>query len=169
MLHKKNIDRIYMLCAILFLLCLMACGAGGAHFRRSYDVSTTFENFQLIDRYQYYYNGRPSTPDAVVGIEKGYVLKSPHWHAVDLSGKRLRPMVEDMLNNPGSEHNTEPNGAYINNDNGDVIGVWYSVWRLPVLTFRSESEFSISQPVADFPRSNRDPEERHFWPFSLGY
>lgn len=78
-------------------------------------------------------------------------------------------MVEGLLNNPGSEYNTEPNGGYISNAKGGVVGIWYSVWRLPLATFISDNEFAISQPVADFPRSNRDPEDRFFRPFSRAH
>lgn len=166
MLMERKTKKI-RLCAwfsLLFLLFFWACALGPSHFRRSYDVSNTFEDFKLISQYQYYYNGLSSSPDAVVGIKPGYTLNSPHWHVVDLDAKRLRQMVEGMLNNPGSEYNTEPNGAYISNDKGDVVGIWYSVWKLPLATFTSDNEFSISQPVADFPRSNKDPEERKLWP-----
>jgi hypothetical protein len=166
MLQKSTV--LVAFSASLFLMCcmiLLACAAGPSHFRRSYDVSRTFEDSQPISGHQYYYNGLPSSPDAVVAIRKGYTLNSPHWHATDMDDKKLRHMVDEMLNNPGAEYNTEPNGAYIYNDRGDVIGAWYSVWRLPLLKFNSEKEFSISQPMATFPRSNRDPEERFFRPF----
>ncbi len=152
--------------AIFFL---WACAIGPSHFRRSYNVSNSFENAQLINDHQYYYSGLPYRPDAVVGIRRGFHLKSPHWEPVDLDDRRLRHMVDEMLNNPGAEYNTEPNGAYIFDDNGETIGVWYSVWALPILKFTSENEFTISRPTINFPRSNKDPEERGRWPFSKGF
>lgn len=79
--------------------------------------------------------------------------------------KKLRRFVDIMLNHPGSEYNMEPNGAYIFDDKGKKIGVWYSVWMLPQLTFLSDTEFAISRPMTVFPLSNRDPEERIFPPF----
>ena len=140
----------------------LACATGPVHFRRSYDVSDTFENSKLLDDYQYYYNGLEYSPDAVVGIRKGYSLTSPDWDVVEMERAKLRHMVNEMLNNPGAEYNTDPNGAYIFNDLGKVIGVWYSVWALPVLTFISDTEFTISQPMTVFPLSNKDPEKRFF-------
>jgi|GEM_PF-753003 len=147
---------------LLVPLFVGACGAGQVHFKRSYEVANTFESFQLMPGHRYYYNGLPYRPDAVVGIRDDYSLKSPYWHAVTLDDRKLRHMVGEMLNNPGAEYNTEPNGAYIFNDQGESMGVWYSVWALPVATFSSNTEFSISQPTTTFPRSNRDPEERGF-------
>lgn len=139
---------------------LMACATGPAHFKRNYDVADTFQNYRLLSGYQYYYNGNESSPIAVVGIQKGYSLTSPIWHAVEMDRSKLRRMVNNMLNTPGSEYNIDPNGAEIFNDDGKVIGVWYSVWAFPILTFKSDTEFAISQPMTVFPLSNREPEER---------
>lgn len=148
---------------------LLACATGPVHFRRSYDVSHTFENAQLLSGHQYYYNGVPYSINAVVAIKKGYTLTSPHWHVVEMERAKLRRMVDGMLNHPGSEYNTDPNGAYIFNDSGQVIGVWYSVWVLPELTFISDTAFTISQPMTVFPLSNRDPEERVLEPLLRGF
>jgi hypothetical protein len=146
-------------------LFLLACATGSVHFRRSYDVSDAFENAQLLSGHQYYYNGVPYSINAVVAIQEGYTLTSPHWQAVEMERAKLRHMVGGMLNHPGSEYNTDPNGAQILNDHGEVIGVWYSVWALPMLTFISDTEFTISQPMTVFPLSNRDPEGWVFKPF----
>jgi hypothetical protein len=153
-----------MLCALAPLL-LWACASGPIHFRRSYNVSEKFENYELMPGYRYYVSGHPHSLNAVVAIEKGYRLNSPHWQETKMDEKKLRRMVDNILNHPGSEYNMEPNGAYIFDDRGKHIGVWYSVWMLPQLTFLSDTEFAISRPMTVFPHSNRDPEERVFAPF----
>lgn len=148
---------------------LLACASGPVHFRRSYDVSHTFENAQLLSGHHYYYNGMPYSINAVVAIQNGYTLTSPHWHVVEMEQAKLRQMVDGMLNHPGSEYNTDPNGAYVFNDRGQVIGAYYSVWALPVLTFISDTEFAISPPMTVFPLSNRDPEEWVLKPLLRGF
>lgn len=160
-MRRNTIARLALWGGLIALqTILLACATGPAHFRRSHDVSDTFENARLLAGHQYYYNGVPYSINAVVAIQKGYTLTSPHWHVVEMGRAKLRHMVDGILNHPGSEYNTEPNGAHIFNDRGQVIGVWYSVWTLPVLTFISDTEFTISQPMTVFPLSNRDPEER---------
>jgi hypothetical protein len=163
---RNAIARTVFLGAMLIALhmAFLGCASGPAHFKRNYDVADTFETYQLLDGYQYYLNGLEHSPTAIVGIKKGYALTSPHWHAVKMERARLRNLVNRMLNTPGSEYNIDPNGAEILNDLGEVIGAWYSVWAFPVLTFRSDTEFAISQPMRTFPLSNRDPENRFFWP-----
>jgi hypothetical protein len=153
-----------VLFALVFLL-FAACAFGPSHFRRSYNVSQKFEKYELLPGYRYYFSGHPHSLNAVVAIEKGYHLNSSHWQEIEMDGKELRRMVGNILNHPGSEYNTEPNGAYIFDDRGKNIGVWYSVWMLPQLTFLSDREFTISRPMTVFPHSNRDPEQRVFWPF----
>ncbi|MGD9364316.1 MAG: hypothetical protein PVH87_01385 [Desulfobacteraceae bacterium] len=147
-----------LICALAPLL-LGACAFGPSHFRRSYNVSEKFENYELMPGYDYYLCGLPYGPEAIVAIKKGYRLNSPHWQAVEMDEKKLRRMVDEILNNPGSEYNTDPNGAYIFDDRGKHIGVWYSVWMLPLLTFSSDTEFAISRPMTVFPHTNRDPED----------
>lgn len=167
---RSTIARLALLGGVIAVhTILLACATGPVHFRRSYDVSDTFENAQLLSGHHYYYNGMPYSINAVVAIQKGYTLTSPHWHVVDMERAKLRHMVDGMLNHPGSEYNTDPNGAYIFNDRGQIIGAWYSVWALPVLTFISDTVFSISQPMTVFPLSNRNPEERVFTPLQRGF
>lgn len=149
---------------VMVLVFLYGCSSGTSYFERSYTISEKFESFQLMPKYQYFYVGLADSPDALVGVRNGYALKSPHWHEVDMDEKKMRHMVDEMLNNPGAEYNIEPNGAYIFNGRGETIGVWYSVWALPLLTFMTDTDFSISYPMAVFPPSNRDPEERGFGP-----
>jgi hypothetical protein len=164
MMHGSIIRRDLLGVMMALPVIFMACASAPSHFRRNYDVSDTFENYQLLNGYQYYLNGLPHSPTALVSIKKNYRLSSPVWHAVKMDRAKLRDLVSRMLNTPGSEYNTAPNGAYILNDRGQVIGIWYSVWALPVMTFQSDTEFTISQPMMTFPLSNRDPEKRGILP-----
>lgn len=144
---------------ILMAVSLFAgCAAGLSHFERSVSLSNTFEKFKLLPDHQYYYNGLPYSPTAVVAVRKGYTLTSPHWHATEATEQKLRQWIQEMLNIPGSEYNMDPNGAYIFNDKGERIGAWYSVWDFPVLKFISATEFSISNPMTLWPPGHADPE-----------
>lgn len=140
---------------ILMLLVTMGCTAGGSHFSRSYHVADKFETGRLLADHQYYHFGYPHSPDALVAIRKGYTLTSQKWQSIALDERELKAWVERMTNQPGAEYNVFPNGAEIFNDQGEVIGAWYSVWQLPVLTFINKTAFTISDPVAVFPSSNR--------------
>ena len=139
-------------------LMLSGCNTGPSHFRRSVSASNAFEHYRVLPDHQYYYFGRPHAPVAMVAVQDGYRLDAPKWKTIDAGEAELREWVDRMRNQPGSEYNIEPNGAYIFNDSGSTIGVWYSVWRLPVVTFTSETDFSISDPMTVFPFTNKDRE-----------
>jgi hypothetical protein len=135
---------------------VVGCAAGGSHFRRTLSVADTFENYELIPGYSYYISGSDSKPLAIVGLDAGYSLSSPDWRPVQPDSDQLRKWVDRMVMQPGAEFNTEPNGARILDPQGNQIGVWYSVWDTPRLTFQSENVVAISRPMTIFPSSNRN-------------
>jgi hypothetical protein len=142
---------------IFMMIFLVSCAASSAHFRRMVSASQDFETYHLLPDHQYYYSGHPSKPVAIIALEKGYRLDSPHWKAVDPDTRQLRTWMERMTTQTGAEYNTEPNGAYILNNQGARIGSWYSVWELPQLAFKSDKVITVSRPNTIFPHSNRNP------------
>ena len=158
----SNIGIWALFCLAAFTL--VACTAGAYHFKRSANVSDTFEKFRVLNDHQYYFSGNEYKPTAVIGIQKGYTLTSSYWHPVALDEKMLRVWTERMMMQPGAEYNVDPNGAYILDDYGNRIGVWYAVWKLPILKFISEKEIDISNPVASFPFNNRSDDRVDYLP-----
>lgn len=161
-MNRVQHNHILIGCLLLFVLFSAAgCSVGGPHFHRSWNTAEVFENGELIKDHQYYYFGHPFAPDAVVAIKDGYELTSPKWQPVQLDQRQLKTWVERMLNQPGAEYNPFANGARISNDQSEVIGAWYSVWRLPVLKFTDETAFTISDPVSVFPLGNQEPPDHY--------
>lgn len=150
----SGLRRTSALWALAFMLSV-GCTMSGPYFSRSFEVADEFEEGRLIENYSYYHFGRPHSPDALVAIRKDYTLTSPKWQPITVDERQLKEWVERMLNNPGAEYNSFPNGADIVNDEGEVFGAWYSVWQLPVLKFTGQKTFTISDPVAVFPMDNR--------------
>ncbi len=143
---------------------LAACTAGAYHFQRSAKVTDAFEKFRILNDYRYYYSGNAYKPTALVGVQKGYTLTSPHWHPVDLDEQQLRVWMGRMMMQSGAEYNVDPNGAYILDDHGNRMGIWYAVWKLPQLKFISEKEIAISNPVTIFPFNNRENDVIEYIP-----
>ncbi|MGD8834369.1 MAG: hypothetical protein PVJ84_11665 [Desulfobacteraceae bacterium] len=165
---KKRTHTIFSLPGLIIFSLVVAtsgCSSGPAHFQRRVSASNTFERFNVLPHHQYYYFGRPDALLAVVAIDKGHRLNSPNWTATDMDEQTLKSMVGKMRNQPGAEYNIDPNGAYILDDDGETIGLWYSVWRLPLLRFTGEKEFTISDPHTIFPINNREPDgDGIIWP-----
>jgi hypothetical protein len=134
----------------------VGCASGGPHFERLVSVADTFEQYELIPGYQYYISGREGKPIAIVALRDDYQLTSEHWRKVYPDREQLRKWIDRMRMQPGAEFNIEPNGARILDQQGNPIGVWYSVWATPILTFQSEKTISISRPMTVFPETNRN-------------
>lgn len=147
-----------MLIAVTMIL--SGCATGPVHFQRKQSASETFEQFWVLNDHQYYRFGRNHSPLALVAIQSGYRMVSPKWTPIDVDPEVIRVLVQKMLNQPGAEYNTEPNGAVILNDSGKTIGYWYSIWDLPVLRFTAEKEFTISDPATRYPHTNSSPRWR---------
>jgi hypothetical protein len=133
---------------------LSGCVAGPIHFQRKVSASEPFEQPRVLTGHQYHAFGHPQKPLALVAIQSDYRLVSPKWAPIEVNPQVIGKLVSKMRNQPGSEYNTEPNGAYILNDSGETIGYWYSVWALPQLRFTAEKEFTISDPATRYPTTN---------------
>jgi hypothetical protein len=133
---------------------LSGCVTGPIHFQRKVSASEPFEQARVLNGHQYHAFGRPHAPLALVAIQSDYRLVSPKWAPIEVNPQVIGNLVSKMRNQPGSEYNTEPNGAYILNDSGEAIGYWYSVWALPLLRFTAEREFTISDPATRYPTTN---------------
>ena len=155
------------LAAIILAALVTGCAIGPLHFKRAVSAAETFEAYQVLPDHQYYYSGRWHKPWAIIALQSDYKLESSDWNTVDLDERQLRNWINRMVAQPGAEYNTEPNGAYILDSQGERIGVWYSVWTLPLLTFKSEKVVAVSRPNTIFPYSNRNPgggEREGHWP-----
>ncbi len=155
-----TIKRIFFLKGLFLvssMIFLAGCMAGSAHFKRAVSASESFENYQLMPAYTYYYSGHSAKPVAIIGMKNDYKVASDTWIAVKLDEKKLRTWIDRMIMQPGAEYNTEPNGAYILDDSGESIGIWYSVYDLPQLTHVSDKVVAISRPNTIFPYSNPNP------------
>ena len=159
MLNKPILRNTFMVVCLLLTSSLLACATGQVHFMRSWDVSRTFESFKIVPGYNYYYNGLASSPSAIVGIDKNYELDSPYWHSMKIDEKKLRDIIGEIQNTPGVvPDRLDAQGAKIFNNHGKVIGIWYSAWELPTITFSTDKKFYMSQPWFQIPGPNQEPD-----------
>ncbi|MCP4744743.1 MAG: hypothetical protein GY874_01180 [Desulfobacteraceae bacterium] len=163
----RGICVIYWIIIPVFFGAATGCVTSGKHFDRKVSAQRIFEQYQVDNNYSYYISGHDAKPVAIVGLRKKYTLEAPSWRPVIMTEKQLRTWVDRMKDQPGAEYNIEPNGAYILDNQKNRIGLWYSVWALPIVTFKSDKVLAISQPMTVFPHSNRnrgDNDRPYRWP-----
>jgi hypothetical protein len=122
-LNKNGLKSILIAATLaLFASQFSACTKKYGWFHLDKEVSRSFQAGVVLKGYQYYYSGREPMPYAIVGIEKGYTIISPYWVSFEPEPDRLKKMSGNIF---GSIHRT-PDGAYIFDPTGNVVGVWYS-------------------------------------------
>ena len=106
---------------LLFLLCSCTTSNYGK-LQPSPEITKIFDDYRILSDHLYYYSGLQGVPDAIIGIQSNYSLKSKRWQPVDLTSLSLRKWVDRMA----YVHMVTPRGAWILGPDGNRIGVWYS-------------------------------------------
>jgi hypothetical protein len=106
---------------LLFLLCSCTTSNYGK-LQSSPEITKIFDDERILSDHSYYYSGLQGVPDAIVGIQSNYSLKSKTWQPVDLTSQILKKWVYRMT----SVQLVRPRGAWILGPDGNRIGVWYS-------------------------------------------
>ena len=123
---QKDGKKFYRLSSViglglLFLLCSCITSNYGK-LQPSPEITKIFDEDRILSDHSYYYSGLQGVPDAIVGIQSNYSLKSKRWQQVDLTSLLLRKWVDRMT----YVHTVTPRGAWILDPDGNRIGVWYS-------------------------------------------
>ena len=123
---QKDRKKFYRLSSViglglLFLLCSCITSNYGK-LQPSPEITKIFDEDRILSDHSYYYSGLQGLPDAIVGIQSNYSLKSKRWQQVDLTSLLLRKWVDRMT----YVHTVTPRGAWILDPDGNRIGVWYS-------------------------------------------
>jgi hypothetical protein len=123
---QKDRKKFYRLSSViglglLFLLCSCITSNYGK-LQPSPEITKIFDDDRILSDHSYYYSGLQGVPDAIVGIQSNYSLKSKRWQQVDLTSLLLRKWVDRMA----YVHMVTPRGAWVLGPDGNRIGVWYS-------------------------------------------
>jgi hypothetical protein len=119
------------LCGALFILTASVltsgCVSDFGRYQMSNEVRRSFESYQVLPGYKYYYAGLQDRPDAILGIDRHYTLDNALWSEIDLTSAQLRAWIGHLAR-PGSSR-LMAFGYYILDPAGKRIGVWYSRFR----------------------------------------
>ena len=104
----------------------VSAAGGGRHLAASPEAAAEFEKFLIRQDYNYYYSGSDAHPNALMGLDKRYVLTNDLWKKVELTPERLKDWLPDMHTKALDSRQTL-HGFVIMDDQGNRIGIWYSV------------------------------------------
>ena len=152
----KYLCRYIILSMLLagILLCGGCAGtflsqAGYGKLRLNDDVRAAFKAYYVNPRYNYYISGNDIYPNAIMGLDEAYTLKSTLWKKRHLTPESLETFVRDMTSKAWGT-GLVVNGYDILDDAGRDIGDWFSVPDVhPAIRTVGEREVSISTPPLD--------------------
>lgn len=133
-----------LLCAALvFQACAGSFFKDYGRIRADASVTKAFESFEADNnKYRYYIFGSASRPDVIIGIAKNYELTGKTWKQVKATRAKMDSWLRLM------EVNTDPStglfGSYIQDNQGQVVGVWYSAWKKATIKIIDGNKIAVS-------------------------
>ena len=139
---------------LLVAMTFAGCAWPGAYIQHSWDTAAEFDAFQIYPGYQYYTSGTLQDPRAVLALKPGYTLHSTGWTPVEMTSEKLEQWVLALEKDSFVEYNTNANGAQLIDDQGNIAGVYFSVWEFPLIRFSESKELEIRKPAAHYRLDN---------------
>ena len=122
--------------------------------RESNDITQKYRSLTIDPNYNYYWSGTELDPDAIMGIDKNLTVQSKFWHQIDLDKEQLEYWVKWSDRQRYDERISSRYlgyymGAYILDNEGKVVGDWYSRKDLGIF------EFPGNNVIIPYPPRNR--------------
>jgi hypothetical protein len=150
-LKRRNV-LFTLLVSLLALFLLAACSATGDIYGtldRDRDLDNMFRNYEVMQDYNYFTTGGYDKPNAILLIHKDYVLDNPGnlWVPIpNVDYNQMRKWIYVI----GSEQDDIRSGnyyaAYILDQNGNRVGVWYSVEVFATVKFTEGNNILVYTP-----------------------
>lgn len=151
--------RFYLLILGLLFTVLLLSGCGGRYgaIKRDAVARGVFESYQVLPDHRYYYTGTDFKPEAIIGIQRDYTLKSDFWKPVALTPGMLKHWMSNIspVGRPLSNY-----GSVILDPNGKQVGIWFSHHDRTTVVFTGDKTLQIYLPTGDAGRHLRRFSDR---------
>jgi hypothetical protein len=122
-LQKKILVYTGLLTINVFIMIVLSgCLQNYGRLNRSTDVKTAFKTNQVPSEYSYYFFGRSNQPDAVMGLEPEWTLRSRLWRTVESDTAEFKYMTKWVW----EDLQFYAYGANILDPEGRKIGIIYT-------------------------------------------
>jgi len=125
-LRKKILDHKGLIVVAAFIsIILWGCLENYGRLKRNTEIKTAFVTGQLPSEYHYHYYGRRNQPNAIMGLEPDWTLRSSMWRSVEYSQEELKYMAKWVWVDIGHARGG-PYGADILDPDFEKIGIMYT-------------------------------------------
>ena len=128
-----GIIRLLILLVLAGLLsnCTATTIQNAGTIRESGDITRKYRDLTIDPNYNYYWSGTELNPDAIMGLDKNLTVQSKFWHQIDLDKEQLEYWVtwgdrQTVDEGFSLRYLGKYMGAYIVDNEGKVVGDWYS-------------------------------------------
>ena len=147
---RNSLSTLIALVLMFFLLA--GCAATGEIYgtvQRDRDLDNQFRSYEVMQDYKYYTSGGYDRPNAILLIHKDYELVNPGNLWVPIPHVDYR-QVRKWISVIGSEQDANRTGyyfaSYILDQNGQRVGVWYSIGMFATLKFLEGNRILVYTP-----------------------
>lgn len=129
----------------LLLTTVLFVGCGSVTYGRlenSPEITQVFKNNQILSDYQYYTSGFQRVPYAIIAVDNKYHLRTGRWQPLDMDSATLNQMVYRM----DHVYSLAPRGAWILDDKGNRLGVWYSSQYQTTVQRENDNQILVANP-----------------------
>jgi hypothetical protein len=156
---KRRNNLFTLLASALMLLLLAGYAAAGniyGSLDRDRDLDNMFRNYEVLQDYNYFTSGGYDTPNAILLIQKDYEMDNPGnlWTPIPyVDYEQMRKWVSVISSEQDFNRSGNYYAAYILDQNGQRIGVWYSVEVFATVKFLEGNKVLVYTPELNQHRS----------------
>jgi hypothetical protein len=140
---------IIVLLAVVVLLIVIPRFSGGRYgsLRPSLETTNRYISFRVNPEMNYYLSGSSVYPNAIIGIDKTWILESDLWKPLDLDPKTLKELIFN-IKSQGLGEGEMFYGFEIVDHRGGRIGDWFSLPGQNITVWiKGENRFTLSTPA----------------------
>ncbi len=158
-LSRFRLLPVLVLSVFLVTLSVGCAQRASGRFDFQLAVNELFESGRILANHTYYHIGPDAEPDAIMALDNAYHLAPSLWKKSDITPERLAAWME-RIDNRYRVSNIY-HGAFIVDDQGRQLGVWYSRLTRTVIRREEGNMVTIFTPDTTRGLDNRGP--RDFW------
>jgi hypothetical protein len=128
---------------VLIIPVLVGCTTVYGSLQNNREVTEAFNKGRIFPNYQYYYSGFERIPYGLIGIGKRYRLRSRYWQTINPDAALLGQWAYRMQH----VYSLPPRGAWILDQNGNRIGVWFSSQYYTTVKLEAENDIVVFAPT----------------------
>jgi len=148
-MKRSNIIVCFVI-LVVFVICQQGCAGlknrGDGQYFLDQKATEAFDLFEVKPEMNYYISGSDLYPNALMGLNKNYVLDTSSWKKVDMTPTLLKEIVSRMKEKTSMAGQVLYGFALLDPQENPV-GIWYSILSATTsLQFREKNHVLIAAP-----------------------